>query len=134
MDSQLAPGTTALPHPFDELLLADPCGHAGHDPVPTQDPDLQTCPACSGRFVIPGRIHGVTGDDSVLLDLICTSCGWGNTEIHDDAELVGLDESLDVAYADLMALFETVWVANRVDEIERFAAALDAGLILPEDF
>jgi hypothetical protein len=95
---------------------------------------LQVCPTCSLPFVVPGDVREVVGPDRVLLDLHCTNCDWADTAVHGDAELAGLDLQLDQAFADLLWTLELVWIANEEAAILRFAEALDAGALLPEDF
>lgn len=107
---------------------------AGHSTTQTQAPDLQLCPACRGRFVVPGRIHEAVDHTRVRLDLVCSACGWMTTVVRDDEELMCFEFDLDVAFADLLALLETVWLANEEERIASFAAALAADAILPEDF
>lgn len=100
----------------------------------TEPPGLQLCPECERPFVVPGQIRELVGEDAVRLDLSCTNCGATRTEVHDDARLTDLDHHLDRSFADLLWTLEVVWIANEEAAIDRFAAALAAGAILPEDF
>jgi hypothetical protein len=115
----------------NELLGAPAAGHVERliDP-----PGLHVCPACRLPFVVPGNVREVIGTDKVRLDLTCTNCHWTNTEIHNDSDLTSLDMQLDRSYADLLWTLEVVWIANEEAAIGRFADALDANAILPEDF
>ena len=45
-----------------------------------------------------------------------------------------LEEQLDDGIAAILLDLKRLATANMADEIERFAAALEANLILPEDF
>jgi hypothetical protein len=79
-------------------------------------------------------VRDVVGTDRVRLELDCTNCGWTTTAVHHDRELTAFEMALDRSYADLLWTLEIVWIANEESAIERFAAALAAGALLPEDF
>lgn len=122
-------------HEVDVLLASELLGHGAVSASPLSDPPgLHVCPACAKPFVVPGEIREVVGTDSVRLDLCCTNCPWTTTAVHRDHELTALEMQLDRSFADLLWTLEVVWIANEEAAIERFAAALDAGAILPEDF
>lgn len=95
---------------------------------------LHVCPSCAGAFVVPGDDCEVIGERLCRLDLRCVDCGWENTAIYSDAELQALDRELDRGYADLLWALEVLWIGNEEEAIERFAAALAANAIVPEDF
>jgi hypothetical protein len=112
-------------------LLGPPTGRASA----LQDLDeLHVCPSCRLPFVLPGQIREVVGVDKVRLDLECANCDWTATRVHHDSELETLDMALDRSFADLLWTLEVVWIANEESAIERFASALAADAILPEDF
>lgn len=119
-----------------DLLLAHELLGAGGDRVfpPDDPPGLHLCPDCRLPFVVPGEVHEVVSSARVRLDLACTNCGWTTTAVHDDDELTALDLQLDRSFADLLWTLEVVWTANEEAAIGRFAAALRAGAVLPEDF
>lgn len=97
-------------------------------------PGLHMCPACERPFVVPGSTREIVGVDSIRLELRCTNCDWAATEVHSDTSLAAFELDLDRSFADLLWTLEVVWTANEESAIERFAAALNAGAILPEDF
>jgi hypothetical protein len=132
MHNGLAPDPAAAPHPLDAIIDEDCTSAAGHSDG--HPPDLQLCPACRGRFVVPGCIHEVLGDGGARLDLVCTACGWMTEAEHDDAELEALEHAVDRGFADLLALLETVARANQEEEIARFAGALAADALVADDF
>lgn len=100
----------------------------------SEDRGLHVCPACLGPFVVPGRVLEVVAVDRVRLELSCMDCGWKEVAAHGDAELAALDRELDRGFADLLWALEVVWIGNEEERIGRFAAALAADAILPEDF
>lgn len=95
---------------------------------------LHVCPECSRPFVVPGDDCDVIGERLLRLDLHCVDCGWEHNAIYSEAELEALDRELDRGYADMLWALEVLWIGNEEAAIDRFAAALSAGAILPEDF
>lgn len=129
------PANVSPGHEVDLLLATELLGAAADRVCPPVDPPgLHICPDCQLPFVVPGPVHEVVSPARVKLDLDCTNCGWHATAVHDDDALSALDMQLDRSFADLLWTLEVVWTANEQASIERFAAALDAGAILPEDF
>lgn len=129
------PASISPGHEVDLLLAAELLGPAADRVAPLADPPgLHVCPACDKPFVVPGEVLEVVGSRSVRLELGCTNCDWTTIATHADAELTDLDIHLDRSFADLLWTLEVVWTANEEEAIRRFAAALDAGAILPEDF
>lgn len=122
-------------HAVDLLLANELLGASAGRVSPLVDPPgLHVCPACRLPFVVPGQIREVVGSDRVRLDLTCQNCGWAITALHEDSELTALDRQVDRSYADLLWTLELVWIANEEAEIGRFAGALQADALLPEDF
>lgn len=120
----------------DLLLARELLGPAGAraSVLPTDHDAIQVCPSCRLPFVVPGEIREVVGVDRVRLDLGCANCEWTETCVKHDSELVSLDVALDRSFADLLWTLEVVWIANEEAAIGRFAKALEADAILPEDF
>jgi hypothetical protein len=96
--------------------------------------DLRLCPSCRQPFVAP-RGTLATGDDGRhAVDLACANCGWSAVELHDGARLGALDRALDRDSAQIAASARALALSLELDRIDRFATALHAGHILPEDF
>jgi hypothetical protein len=110
-------------------LLAAPHTHGR-----SEDPCALDCPSCARPFLVPGQVRGIVADERVALEAECANCGWNDTIERSDQDLQSLDLELDRAFADLLWALEVVWTANETAAIARFADALDAGHILPEDF
>jgi hypothetical protein len=120
---------------FDALLATELLGdRAGKVEALPETQGLHVCPGCEQPFVVPGKAREVVGMDSIRLELRCTNCGWSEVGVHNDESLACLEMELDRSFADLLWTLEVVWTANEEAAIERFSAALGAGLILPEDF
>jgi hypothetical protein len=104
-----------------------------HDDDETPGGRLYLCPGCQSDLVQPVGWGQVT-PDTWELELHCPNCGLtrvGGFEQDDVAELEErLDDGVDALLRDLQRLTH----ANMADQIDRFAAALHADLILPEDF
>ena len=120
----------------DLLLARELLGPSGGrvTALPADADGIHVCPSCRLPFIVPGEIREVIGIDRVRLDLECANCDWTDTCIHHDKDLESLDIALDRSFADLLWTLEVVWIANEEAAIERFASALAADAILPEDF
>lgn len=129
------PAQTTVSHEVDLLLCTELLGPVATRTAPLCDPPgLHDCPACALPFVVPGEVRDLVGVDRVRLELHCANCGWSAVETHGDDELSRLDAQLDRSFADLLWTLELVWTANEEAAIGRFATALAADAILPDDF
>jgi len=90
------------------------------------DERLDICAACGEHFVIPERLMGLH-DNRLVVGLRCAACGVRKLAVV----RAGLFEDMLSRYDDTYPDVERGLAA---DEIERFAAALAADAILPEDF
>ncbi len=68
------------------------------------------------------------------LRLQCPNCGWSRRGTFGGRQLTALEEQLDGGFAVLLRDLKRLRAANMAEEIERFAGALESGLLLPEDF
>jgi hypothetical protein len=98
-----------------------------------RDAGLHVCRRCEEPFVVPVALHEVVGDRFVV-ELTCNNCGWGDVGLHDDQALDALDRELDRSLAAMVATAELHALADELEAIDRFVAALRADRILPEDF
>lgn len=93
---------------------------------------LYLCPQCDCDLVQP--LRWTPACDGFQLELCCPNCWWAGSELAGEQRLRAfenhLDEGLEVLLGDLQRLAHT----NMLEEIERFAAALERDAILPEDF
>jgi hypothetical protein len=94
---------------------------------------LHICPDCTAPLVQP-LSWAETEDDQWELDLLCPNCGWSAVGVYSQAEVEELEDRLEEGLSEMLADLQRLAQANMAEEIERFVAALDAGVILPEDF
>ena len=95
--------------------------------------DLSHCPACASRLVYPLDWEEA-GPRHWEVTLRCPECYGTHTGVYDQATVDRFDEALDDGTDALVRDLKRLMRANMEDEVERFAAALHAGAILPEDF
>ena len=100
--------------------------------APARD-GLHICQECESELIQPVEWHA-TSDDHWELTLYCPNCDWSCRGIYSHQQLEGLEEQLDLGVEAIIRDLHRLTSANMADEIERFAAALQADLILPEDF
>jgi hypothetical protein len=95
--------------------------------------DLHVCPECEQPLVYPveWEEHDDTHWEVVLR---CPNCEWNTVGIYAQDTVDRFDEELDRGTEALVRDLKRQTRANMEDEVERFARALAAGAILPEDF
>jgi hypothetical protein len=117
---------------YFEPLAAEAAGAAaaaGANPVQ----ELHVCPECDRDLVYP-----VDWEEASVthweVELRCPNCEWTEVGTFDQATVDRFDEHLDLGTEALVKDLRRLVQANMEAEAERFAAALDANAILPEDF
>jgi hypothetical protein len=100
---------------------------------PRQLDELHVCPECDRDLVYPvdWEEASMTHWEVVLR---CPNCEWTEVGTYDQATVDRFDEHLDLGTEALVRDLRRLVQANMEDEAQRFAAALEANAILPEDF
>jgi hypothetical protein len=96
-------------------------------------PGLHACPRCTSELVQPVQ-WGETASGFWELTLHCPNCDWFTEGVFDQAQVDEFEERLDEGLAEMLADLRRLTQANMAEEIERFTAALQTDLVLPEDF
>jgi hypothetical protein len=116
---------------YFEPLTADAAAPGA--PRPAQGEDLHVCPECDRDLVYP-----VDWEEASVthweVELRCPNCEWTEVGKYDQATVDRFDEQLDEGTEALVRDLRRLLQANMEDEADRFAAALAANAILPEDF
>lgn len=94
---------------------------------------LHICPVCNSTLVQPHSWSEVDESHWELV-LLCPNCEWSADGVYSQSEVEDLEDHLEEGLADMLADLQRLAQANMSDEVDRFIAALDANLILPEDF
>ncbi len=94
---------------------------------------LHFCPSCDSDLVQPVEWVEAT-DERWELTLECPNCAWSTRGVFDREQVDELEEKLDDGLVQMLNDLQRLTQANMADEIDRFAAALQADVILPEDF
>lgn len=94
---------------------------------------LHVCGCCSSEYVQPLE-WSEAGPRHWQVLLRCPECEWSGTGVFSQEAVDRFDAELDRGTAVLMRELKRVAHDNLRDEIDRFAQALHAGLVLPEDF
>ncbi len=95
--------------------------------------ELHVCPACESDLVYPVTWEERSGD-AWSIERRCPNCEWSQVGTYDQATVDRFDEQLDHGTEALVKDLRRLVQANMEAEAERFAAALNANAILPEDF
>ena len=105
-----------------------------HDkPTEAQSGPLHSCPECHCDLIQPVSWSEASDGHWELL-LRCPNCEWSTEGIYDQVAVEELEERLDDGLADMLSDLQRLTQANMAEEIDRFLAALQADMILPEDF
>lgn len=95
--------------------------------------ELHLCGRCGSRFVHPVDWSEAGANHWEVL-LRCPECEWTGTGVFAQDCVDRFDAELDRGTAVLMRELRRVAHENLSEEIDRFAYALQAGFVLPEDF
>jgi hypothetical protein len=95
--------------------------------------ELHICPGCGSEFVQP-IVWADAPEDRWELTLECPNCSWLDQGVYDRDEVDQLEEKLDEGLVQMLGDLQRLTHTNMADEVDRFVAALQADMILPEDF
>ena len=101
-----------------------------------EDPDssgLHVCPECGSDLVQPTEWKEAPAG-FWKLSLHCPNCDWLDDGVFDQDQVDALEERLDAGLTAMLSDLRRLTQSNMAEEIERFAAALQGDLVLPEDF
>ncbi len=104
-----------------------------HEPGAPTRTGLHLCAECGSGLVQPVSWSDA-GEDGWELTLECPNCWWRTEGVFDQDQVHELEDKLDEGLAELLGDLRRLAHANMADHVERFIAALDSDLILPEDF
>jgi hypothetical protein len=115
-----------------EVVYFEPLADGVVHKTPQLD-DLHICPECDRDLVYPVEWQEASATHWEVL-LRCPNCEWNELGVYDQATVDRFDETLDNGTEHLVRDLRRLVQANMEEEAERFANALDADAILPEDF
>ena len=108
-------------------------GHGRPASPPQRPGELSLCPCC-GRDLVYPLDWAPAGERRWSVALRCPECEWRGGGVYEQALVDRFDEALDDGTQAVLDDLELLTRSNMEEQIERFVAALDADLILPEDF
>jgi hypothetical protein len=101
--------------------------------TPRREGDLHVCPSCDSNLVYPTD-WAPASERQWHVALRCPECEWNGGGCYRQEVVDRLDEALDRGTESVLDDLNVLVRANMEDQIERFAAALYADQVLPEDF
>lgn len=102
-------------------------------PVDPAVDGLHVCPACRSSLVQPRDWHDA-GPDHWLVERFCPECWWTSEDRFAQEVMEAFDVALDDGTDVLIRSLHELTAERMQEDVERFAAALHAGALLPEDF
>jgi hypothetical protein len=134
MDSEKEPDIQERPAPPASDQVEVVSGEQGQASQPTSAPgQLHVCFHCAGELVYP-LDWSEEGPRHWRIVLRCPECESRREGVFDQAAVERLDDELDRGSSALLGDLRRMTHANMSEEIEFFARALEADLILPSDF
>jgi uncharacterized protein YbbK (DUF523 family) len=98
------------------------------------DVQLHVCPECRSGLVQPVAWQQVASTTEWRLWRRCPECEWNGDDVHRESAIDEFDEQLDFGTRELAEELRALEQSNMEEAAQRFVAALQADLILPEDF
>jgi hypothetical protein len=95
--------------------------------------DLHVCPSCESSLVYPTDWEPAEST-RWRVELRCPDCEWSGGGIYDQDTVDRFDEELDRGTESVLEDLQAMTRANMEEQIDTFVTALQADLILPEDF
>jgi hypothetical protein len=95
--------------------------------------ELHLCPRCESDLVQPVT-WSETDDGRWNLALQCPNCDWLEAGTYSRTQVEALEECMDEGLTSMITDLHRLTQANMASDIDRFVAALQADLVLPEDF
>jgi hypothetical protein len=119
---------------FDHSDFADPRpAPEAETTSPADERALHVCVNCSSQLVYP--VQWEEADQrSWHVTLRCPDCEWTEAGVFPQDQCDRFDDELEAGTDALSRDYKRLVTANMSEEIDRFAAALDADAILPSDF
>jgi hypothetical protein len=118
---------------IDVLYFSDGPSETGRKVGTGTKTGLHICPECSSGLVYPLQWEEA-GPENWHVALRCPNCEWSADGVYPQGMVDDFDEELERGTDELVGDLKQLMRANMAEEVDRFAAALDADFILPEDF
>lgn len=117
----------------DQLVEGLTAPHPAAAPAPGHEEHLHLCGTCGSDLVYPLDWHEA-GARHWEVTLCCPNCEWTGTGVFPTETVERFDAELDRGTESVISDLRRLMHANMEEDIERFASALHAGHIVPEDF
>ena len=92
------------------------------------------CRVCQRPFVVPLSTFPLVSRDGYVVELHCSNCEDSTVALLSEEQMERLDRELDRQTGRLRHTLAELRLADELERVDRFCAALQAGHILPEDF
>jgi hypothetical protein len=92
------------------------------------------CRVCQRPFLTPLSTFPLVSRAGYVVEMHCTNCDDATVALLSEEEMERLDRELDRQTGSMRHMVAELRLADEMERVDRFAAALRAGHILPEDF
>ncbi len=118
---------------IEVVYFEDLAAPAQATPADADTANLHVCVACACELVYPVEWEEAGAEDWEVT-VRCPDCERTGTGVYTQATVERFDDHLDRGTEAVVRDLRRLTHANMEQEIERFVEALEANLILPEDF
>lgn len=120
---------------FDHSTFEHPPAEPQAPTAPAKEGErqLHVCVNCDSQLVYPVQWEEADRK-SWHVTLRCPECEWTEAGVFEQDQCDRFDDQLEAGTDALTRDYKRLVTANMSEEIDRFAAALDADGILPSDF
>src|SRR4051812_13685346 len=92
------------------------------------------CRVCQRPFLVPLSTFPLVSRAGYVVELQCANCEDASVALLGEADMERLDRELDRQTGSMRHMVAELRMADDLERVDRFAAALRNGHILPEDF
>src|SRR4051812_5853093 len=110
----------------------NPHGSLPRESGPAIEPHV--CRICRRPFLVPLSVFPLASCSGYVVEVRCRNCDDSTVTLLDDHQMEAFDRELDRQTGTIRRTVAELHLAGELERLDRFAAALHAGYILPEDF
>src|SRR4051812_37914395 len=108
-----------------------------HGSLPREQQSIaepHVCRVCQRPFLVPLSTFPLVSRAAYVVELECANCEDATVALLSEEDMERLDRELDRQTGSIRHMVAELHLADELDRVDRFAAALRDGHIVPDDF